>query len=325
MLELYPLIFQPIFKERVWGGRRIQELYEKQLPPGVPIGESWEIVDRPGDESIVENGKFKGKTLRWLMENHASELLGTTRDYNGRFPIIIKILDAQDVLSLQVHPPADIAKELGGEPKTEMWYVTYAPQGSTIYSGLRHGVSKEEFIKKIDEGTLEECMQKFNVKEGDAFFIPSGRIHGLGKGPVIFEIQQNSDTTYRVYDWNRIGLDGKPRPLHIKEALKSINFSDYDGGLIKSRYSQNKTIKVRYLVEDKLFRVNACKVKRGVSFKLSSDGVQIIGIINGVTVISADECNLELRPGSFCMIPASSKQVSIYAIKQVEFLHIEAF
>ena len=325
MSELYPLIFKPIFKERVWGGRRLKELYNKQLPEGVPIGESWEISDRPNDESIVESGKFKGKTLRWLMENFHDDLLGITKDYNGRFPLLVKILDAQDVLSVQVHPPAEVAKELGGEPKTEMWYVAHADPDSVIYAGLKNGVTKEDFVGRISSGALDECLHKLHVKAGDAIFIPSGRVHALGKGPVIFEIQQNSDTTYRVYDWNRVGLDGKPRSLHIQEALKSINFSDFEPQLIASKYSRNPTFSVRFLVDDKLFRVNACKVKRGIRFKLSSDGVHIIGMLKGVLSIGEGEDCVELLPGQFCMIPAAVKQVPVRSIRQSEFLHVEAF
>lgn len=325
MSELYPFTFRPIFKERVWGGRRLKELYDKQLPEGIPVGESWEIVDRPEDVSVIENGKFKGRTLRWLMENFRDQLLGMTRDYNGRFPLLIKILDAQDVLSVQVHPPEEVAKELGGEPKTEMWYVASAEPDSIIYAGLKNGVTRQDFIKKVSEGTLEECLHKLHVKEGDAIFVPSGRVHALGKGPVIFEIQQNSDTTYRVYDWNRVGLDGKPRALHIEEALKCINFADFEPKLIESKYSRNQTISVRFLVDDKLFRVNGCKVKRGIQFKLSSDGVHIIGVLKGALSVGSGDELLELRPGQFCLIPASVKQVPIRAIKQVEFLHIEAF
>src|SRR5690349_15282297 len=146
---LHPLLFHPIFKERVWGGQKLAELYAKKLPPGVPIGESWEISDRPGDVSRIANGPLAGKDLHWLVENHASELLGPIPLQNGRFPLLIKILDAREKLSLQVHPPPEQAARLGGEPKTEMWYIADADPGAELYVGLKRGVTRAEFEKKI--------------------------------------------------------------------------------------------------------------------------------------------------------------------------------
>src|SRR5437867_10214433 len=141
---LYPLSFYPIFKERVWGGRNLERLYQKPLPSGAPIGESWEITDRPEGVSVILNGPLAGKSLRWLMEHHAKELLGSAGTMPDRFPLLVKILDAQDILSLQVHPPAGVAKKLGGEPKTEMWYIADAAPGAGIFVGLRRGVTREE-------------------------------------------------------------------------------------------------------------------------------------------------------------------------------------
>src|SRR5579863_7718286 len=152
-MSLYPLTFQPIFKERVWGGRNLEKLFHKELPPGVPIGESWEISDRPGDASVIANGPLAGKDLRWLMENHAGELLGKGKERAKNFPLLVKILDAQEKLSLQVHPPADKAKALGGEPKTEMWYITNAAPGAELYVGLNRGVTRAELERKIKDGT----------------------------------------------------------------------------------------------------------------------------------------------------------------------------
>ncbi|PYJ03472.1 MAG: mannose-6-phosphate isomerase, partial [Verrucomicrobia bacterium] len=147
---LYPLTFDPIFKERVWGGRKLAELYGKPLPPSVPIGESWEVSDRPGDVSVVANGPLAGRDLHWLVEHHPAELLGSARLEGGRFPLLIKILDAQEKLSLQVHPPAAKAAELGGEPKTELWYIAGAAPGAELYVGLKHGVTRQAFAKRIE-------------------------------------------------------------------------------------------------------------------------------------------------------------------------------
>ncbi|HEX5399342.1 MAG TPA: type I phosphomannose isomerase catalytic subunit, partial [Verrucomicrobiae bacterium] len=187
---LYPLTFQPIFKERVWGGRELERLYAKALPPGTPIGESWEISDRPGDASVIANGPLAGKTLRWLMENHADELLGEAGPATGgRFPLLCKILDAREKLSLQVHPPADRAKELKGEPKTEMWFIADAAPDAELYVGLKQGVTRTVFETKIADGSVADCFHRIPVRAGDVMFLPSGRVHAIGAGLVIFEIQ----------------------------------------------------------------------------------------------------------------------------------------
>jgi mannose-6-phosphate isomerase len=320
---LYPLTFEPIFKERVWGGRKLEELYQKPLPPGAPIGESWEISDRPGDASVIANGPLAGKDLRWLMENHAGELLGERNAKATRFPLLVKILDAQEKLSLQVHPPADKAAQLGGEPKTEMWYITEAAPGAELYVGLKRGVTRAEFERKIKDGTVADCFHRVTVEKGDVMFLPSGRVHALGAGIVLFEIQQNSDTTYRVFDWNRVGLDGKPRELHIAQSLVSINFNDFEPRLIKSLFSRNETIKVRYLMDDPLFRADACQVRRGGRFHLRSDGVQILGVLRGRLAVGAGDSRLELKAGQFALLPACLERTTLTAETQVEFLHVQ--
>ncbi len=156
----YPLTFRPIFKERVWGGRRLQGLYKKELPQGVPIGESWEISDRPGDVSIIANGPLAGKDLHWLLEHHATELLGPAKSHHGRFPLLVKILDAQDKLSLQVHPAASAIAQLGGEPKTEMWYIAEARQDAELYVGLRAGLTRGQFEECLRSGTVSQCFHR---------------------------------------------------------------------------------------------------------------------------------------------------------------------
>src|SRR5437016_12839528 len=265
---LYPLTFDPIFKERVWGGRSLECLYHKPLPAGVPIGESWEISDRPGDVSVVSNGPLAGRDLHWLMTRHAAELLGGARPPDSRFPLLVKILDAQEKLSLQVHPPPGKAAELGGEPKTEMWYIAEAAPGAELYVGLKRGVTREQFERKINDGTVEDCVHRLKVRAGDAMFLPSGRLHAIGAGLVIFEIQQNSDTTYRVFDWNRLGLDGQPRTLHIKESMASINFNDFEPTLVRSQARTDGLAAIRPLVQDALFTVDLYELSRAGSISL---------------------------------------------------------
>jgi mannose-6-phosphate isomerase len=320
---LYPLTFEPIFKQRVWGGRNLERLYGKKLPQSELIGESWEIADRPGDSTRVASGPLAGKSVSWLMENHRRDILGQHAAEEGPFPLLIKILDATQTLSVQVHPPADIARQLGGEPKTELWYVADATPEAKLFAGLKLGVSRTEFERRVTDGTVADCLHSFSVKSGDALFLPSGRIHAIAAGNVIFEIQENSDTTYRVFDWNRQGLDGNPRELHLQQSLMSIDFEDFEPTCIRSRYSLNRTIKVRYLVDDPRFRVDGCWVRRGQRFHLRSDSVQILGILRGRLSVCHEGQEAELQAGEFCLLPACLGRVSLVANSQVEFLHVQ--
>jgi mannose-6-phosphate isomerase len=310
---LYPLKFIPIVKERVWGGRNLEMLYRKPLPPNAPIGESWEISDRPGDASVIANGPLAGKNLRWLMENHERELLGGAQSQRGYFPLLIKILDAREKLSLQVHPPAHKASALGGEPKTEMWYIARAAPGAELYVGLKRGVTREEFERKIRDGTVAECFHRVPVKAGDAMFLPSGRVHAIGAGLVIFEIQQNSDTTYRVFDWNRFGADGRPRDLHVAESLASIDFDDFEPALVETPFSSAGRFKIRPLAKNPLFNVDLWRAlaKETISFK--QPRMKIVAAIEEKIVASDGAISVELLPGEFCLLPASLKTAEIQA------------
>jgi mannose-6-phosphate isomerase len=322
---LYPLTFHPIFKERIWGGRELEKLYAKKLPPGKIIGESWEISDRPGDESIIANGTYAGKSLRWLMENHARELLGDAKSASeNRFPLLVKILDAREKLSLQVHPPASKAAELKGEPKTEMWFIADATPGAELYVGLKRGVTRAEFEKKISDGSVADCFHRVPVRAGDTMFLPSGRVHAIGDGLVIFEIQQNSDTTYRVFDWNRVGLDGKPRELHIAQSLASIDFNDFEPKLACENFAGNDKIKSRPLVRDKLFNAENLEMKMGAVVKLKKHKLQIVAAVNGQIEIGSNSETVSLSAGKFCLIPASLEQTEILAKSDAALLRVEA-
>jgi len=305
MTTLYPFVFKPIFKERVWGGRAIERLYGKKLPARVPIGESWEISDRPGDVSVIANGPLAGKDLRWLMEHHERELLGEAKSANGRFPLLIKILDAQEKLSLQVHPPAHKAAELKGEPKTEAWYIAHATPGAELYVGLKRGVTRAEFEQKIKTGAVAECFHRVPVKAGDTMFLPSGRVHAIGAGLVIFEIQQNSDTTYRVFDWNRVGLDGKPRDLHVAESVASIDFGDFEPGLVNDPFKEAGTLKWRVLVQHDLFKVMLWHSQStGQALVNPSEFLIIAAVEKKIVIANPNGPNAEIEAGQFCLIPA---------------------
>lgn len=223
-----PVVFTPLYQERVWGGRELSRRLGRPLPGSQPIGESWEVVDRAEAQSVVADGPLRGKTLHELWTARRREIFGTRHEGSGpRFPLLCKLLDARDRLSVQVHPPAAIAPQLRGEPKTEMWYFLACDPGSRIYAGLAPGTTRAVFEEKLGRGEVEDCLHVLPTREGDSIFIPSGRLHAIGEGNLIVEIQQNSDTTYRVFDWNRSGLDGKPRELHVAESLLSADFGDF--------------------------------------------------------------------------------------------------
>src|SRR5690606_30905891 len=219
-----PITFIPLYMERIWGGRELEREYLRQLPyPDRPIGESWEVVDRQEEQSIVADGPLAGSSLHELWTRHRNEIFGKGLPDSARFPILIKVLDARQDLSIQVHPPSDLAATLGGEPKTEMWFIASCEPGAKLHVGLRKGVTPAIFQQAINDGTVAGVVHQIAPSPGDSIFIPSGRLHAIGAGFLIHEIQQNSDTTFRVFDWNRLGLDGKPRDLHVGQSLASID------------------------------------------------------------------------------------------------------
>lgn len=328
---LYPLTFQPLLKERVWGGRKLETLFHKPLPPGKLIGESWEISDRPGDISVIANGPLAGRDLRWLMEHHGEELLGEATALAGRFPLLVKILDAQEKLSLQVHPPAHLAAQLGGEPKTEMWYFVATEPGAEIFAGLKRGVTRAEFARKISDGTVADCFHRLPVHRGDAMFLPSGRVHAIGGGSVIFEIQQNSDTTYRVFDWNRVGLDGKPRELHVEQSLASIDFLDFEPALIDLRDAATSAGQRQLVPEAKAkaprtgetnppFRVEARVLASKETSGCEFGTPLVLGVVSGRIEIQSAAASLGLSAGQFALLPASLRRANFMAHEASEIL-----
>ncbi len=220
--------FQPLYKERVWGGRSLETSLGRTLPQGGPIGESWEIVDRSEAQSMVRGGSFSGQTLHEVLTKHAGVVMGPKWPAGKRFPLLVKWLDCHERLSLQVHPPAAVASELKGEAKTENWFIAETASGAHLIAGLKRGVTREQFERALNDHAIESCVHRFPVAAGDSILVPSGRLHAIDAGNLILEIQQNSDTTYRVYDWGRAGLDGHPRQLHVTESLRSILWDDFE-------------------------------------------------------------------------------------------------
>ena len=222
------LRFKPIYQERVWGGRALESALGRSLPSGPPIGESWEIVDRPEAQSIVVGGPFNGQSLRSLLAQHGADVMGPRWPAGKPFPLLVKWLDCRERLSLQVHPPAAVAAELRGEPKTENWYIAHSAPEAHLIVGLTRGATRAQFERAIGDNTVEACVHHFPVAAGDSILVRSGQVHAIGAGILILEIQQNSDTTYRVYDWGRVGLDGLPRQLHVAQSLRSIDWTDFE-------------------------------------------------------------------------------------------------
>ncbi len=277
--------------ERIWGGRRLQSLFGKHLPPGVRIGESWEIVDRPEAQSVVHRGPLRGKTLHALWTEHRQEIFGDAAD-SARFPILIKLLDAEEKLSLQVHPPAHVAEELGGEPKTEFWYIADAQPHAELYVGMRRDSSRAAFEEAIAAGSAEAHVHRVPVKTGDGMFLPSGRVHAIGAGNVIVEVQQNSDTTYRVFDWNRTDDSGTPRTLHVEESLRCIDFEDCEPSLVDPEHEA--------LVSHSLFRIE----------KWSLDAPREVGPRGDFAIVCCLSGKVEcggtsIAPGEFFLVPAA--------------------
>ena len=229
-----PLAFQPIFIERMWGGRRLESEFHKKLPPQKRIGESWEIADRSEAQSVVADGPLHGKALHELWTQHRLEIFGGVPD-TPRFPLLIKILDARETLSLQVHPPENIASRLGGESKSEFWYVVAANPDAEVFLGFREPITRDRFEERLRGGTVIDRVQRIAVQAGDAVFLPAGRVHAIGAGNLLIEIQQNSDTTYRAFDWNRTDpATGTKRDLHVEQAIQCIDFEDVQPQLIQS-------------------------------------------------------------------------------------------
>jgi len=289
--------------ERVWGGRHLESLYGKRLPSAALIGESWEIVDRPEAQSVVHEGALRGATLHELWCKHRQEIFGKVADGpssprpvfdrtgTSRFPILAKLLDAQENLSLQVHPPREIAEKLGGESKTELWYVANAAPKARLYAGVKKGTTRDAFKKALEQGKVEKHLHALELKTGDAIFLPSGRMHALGAGNVLVEIQENSDTTYRIYDWNRAKKGRAPRQMHIAEAMQCVDFGDIEPTLLRPKGES--------LVRHELFEIDKWELR--AAREIAERGrFAIVVCLTGEI-----ECaGRRFKPGDFFLVPA---------------------
>lgn len=271
-----PVRFHPLYQSRVWGGRALGEVFPRSLPGAEPIGESWEIVDRPEAQSIVRDGPLAGMTLREALHVRSADWIGPDWPVTRAFPILVKWLDCRERLSLQVHPPAEIAPAMHGEPKTENWYLAGIEGDANLILGLRPGVTRDQFGAAIKDNSLEQCVNRYPVKVGDSVLVHSGTVHAIDAGCLILEIQQNSDTTYRVYDWGRVGLDGKPRKLHIEESMQSILWDESAPPIVRA------TDVPAVIADCAEFRIRRVPVKKGaiVSF-VAGEQCRLFSVVRG--------------------------------------------
>ncbi len=321
-MNLYPLKFTPIFKEKIWGGRSLEKKLGKKLPKSKNIGESWELSGVIGDESIVENGFLAGNTINELIEIYMGDLVGDKvyEKYGEEFPVLIKFIDANDKLSVQVHPDDITAKKRhNAYGKTEMWYVVDAEEDAKLISGFNREITKKEYLEHLEENKLEEILNFEKVNPGDVFFIPAGRVHAICKGILLAEIQQTSDITYRIYDWNRHDKNGKSRELHTKLALDVLDFKHYDN--YKTDY--DKEAKIAELANTVYFKTNLLQIDQSFTKDIYSiDSFIIYMVVEGMVSIKYNESKIDLNLGETILIPAEMTSITIEPKEKAKLLEI---
>lgn len=320
---LYPLTFKPIILERIWGGKKLKTHLGKNIGNTEKAGESWEISSVQGLESEIENGLLAGNNLTELIEIYLSDIVGE-KVYNKfgiEFPLLIKYIDADDVLSIQVHPNDALAKERHhAYGKTEMWYVIDAEPDSYIISGFNRNITKEEYLVHLKAGNVEALMNKVPAKPGDVFFIPAGRVHAIGKGVLLAEIQQTSDITYRIFDWNRVDKNGNPRQLHTDEALDAIDFKMTQQ--VKQSYKEIKNTPVN-LVDCPYFTTNLLCLDQPIERDYEwIDSFKVLMIIMGKAVLSYQNKEFAFDQGKTVLIPASFETITILPMPTCKILEI---
>ncbi len=321
--KLYPLTFTPIFKDYIWGGRNLENL-GRTLPAEGIIAESWDIAAHKDGVSTVNNGAFAGYTLVELQNELGLDLIGRNNSWaqeRGKFPLLIKLLDANRPLSVQVHPNDEYAlanegNELG---KTEMWVVLHALKGAELILGVKAGTTPQKFRTGIENGNLEPYLHHLPVKTGDHVCVPAGTLHAIMDGIIIAEIQQNANTTYRVYDWNRVGADGHPRPLHIDKALDVINFTQIEPSISPPiLISDIKGIRRSTLCANSYFITEKIEMDTGANYNglCSGKTLEIWGVIDGQAIING----VKLNAVQFSLLPAALGEFSVSAKTKTTFL-----
>lgn len=318
--SLYPLRFEPIYRKYLWGGKRFRDLLNRDLPAEEIFAESWELCDHGDDQSVVTNGPLAGETLGALVARFGEGLLGPGNESVNHFPLLVKFIDAAQNLSLQVHPDDAMGAMLDppDSGKTEAWIVLDAEPGSKIYAGLKPGVTYDDLANAIEDGVANEMLQTFEARPGDCVFIPAGTVHAIGRGLLIAEIQQSSDTTFRLFDWNRLGPNGKLRPLHIEQGLKAVHF-----GVEPTRVKRRRTVSEEMndsfdyydvlsdrpvrLVECGKFCVNLLYVDD--PFYLDAVGFHVLIVTEGSVRIEMDASEEVLVAGQTIFVPPGKYQI----------------
>jgi mannose-6-phosphate isomerase len=309
MQPLYPLTFRPVFKRYLWGGRWLGSVLGKPIGPESDYAESWEVADHEQGQSIVADGPLAGTTLHELVMSRGAELLGRHAP-QPRFPLLFKFLDCQRDLSVQVHPDDAVAAKLTPPDlgKTEAWVILDAQPGSRVYAGLRGGCDEAVLREAIGGGAIEQCLHSFEPRSGDCIFIPAGTVHALGAGLLVAEIQQASDTTYRLYDWGRVGPDGQPRKLHVEEALAVIDFSAVN--VLPVQPSSGAGPNVERLVACDRFVLDRWTLAAQERLELN-ERCHLISVIDGALTINSSAGRIVLRLGKTALLPACVGNVEL--------------
>lgn len=323
MKNLYPLFFKPLYKDYIWGGERIIKTYERVAPPG-RYAESWEISDRSDGMSLVANGPLKGTSLHSLIKDYKAELFGPNQSYE-RFPLLVKLIDANENLSIQVHPSDQTAKLYGGEAKTEAWHILESDPQAAIYAGFIEQFDKKEIENALPTRKIVNMMQKISTQSGDTIFIPGGRLHAIGKGSLLLEVQQNSNTTYRVYDWDRVDERKGPRPLHIKQASQVLLWDDTQNPVMTPTILRDsEQLKVTQLISTPYFQMERWDVFDKNLLHKAKNRWDILFLLEGEATFCHEQENIEWKKGSSCLIPASCSDCKI-EIKTHPFCFIKIF
>ncbi|MDO1446879.1 mannose-6-phosphate isomerase [Rhodocytophaga aerolata] len=308
---LYPLIFHPIFKERIWGGNKLKTVLNKECPFD-QCGESWEISAVPGDVSVVKEGKLQGKALDELIRTYKGELVGEKvyNKFGETFPLLIKFLDAQEDLSIQLHPNDELAqKRHNSFGKTEMWYVMQADKGSSVRSGFNRKIDQQTYLEHLDTKKLDDILNIIPVQADDVIFLPAGRVHSIGKGLVIAEIQQTSDVTYRIYDFDRADNQGKKRQLHTEEALGAIDYEHYPE--YKTSYKKVSN-EITQLVSSAYFTTNRLQFTQPIQRNYQqTDSFVVYICLEGSFTIDYAQGSVSVKKGDSVLLPASLKAVTL--------------
>lgn len=322
---LYPLKFTPILKEKIWGGKRIQTLLKHDIGGMERCGESWELSGILDDESVVANGFLSENNLNELLEVYLTDLVGEKNyeKFGLGFPLLIKFIDAQDNLSVQVHPDDELAKrKYGQNGKTEMWHVIAAEPGAGLYVGFKQKVSKEQYVEAVASGVLHDLLQFYPVAPGDTFMIPAGTVHAIGKGVLLAEIQQPSDITFRIFDWNRVDEEGNSRELHTEEALEAIHFEENAKGGFKVEYTPelNRTVK---LVRSPYFNTNVIEFDQPVKKDFSAiDSFVVYMCLEGRLHLFYGDGHLVVEKGGVVLVPAEIEEVQLLPDGQSKLLEV---